>query len=103
NTPDARLEVLSVTAQGDLLRSFSVPVGLEPVSVAWRLNGLTGGGEAWVVTHLSDTVSVVDLGLRQVVRTIAVGDEPTDLVFAQGRAFVSVSQEDVISAYTLST
>jgi YVTN family beta-propeller protein len=102
NTPDARLEVFSVTVQGDLLRSFSVPVGLEPVSVAWRLNVLTGREEAWVVNHLSDTVSVVDLGLRQVVRTIAVGDEPTDVVFAQGRAFVSVSQEDVIRAYTLS-
>jgi YVTN family beta-propeller protein len=101
NTPDARLEVLGVAADGSLVRSFSVPVGLEPVSVAWRLNSLSGREEAWVVNHLSDSVSIVDLGLRQVVRTIPVGDEPTDIVFAQGRAFVAVSQEDLVRVYTL--
>ncbi|MCI0656304.1 MAG: hypothetical protein L0170_04445, partial [Acidobacteria bacterium] len=101
NTPDARLEVLSVAADGGLTRSFSVPVGLEPVSVAWRLNATSGREEAWVVNHLSDSVSIVDLGLRQVIRTIPVGDEPTDVVFAQGRAFVAVSQEDLVRVYTL--
>ena len=101
NTPDARLEVFDVASDGSLARSFSVPVGLEPVSLAWRLNATTGREEAWVVNQLSDSVSVVDLSLRQVVRTLWVGDEPTDIVFASGRAFVSISQEDSIRVYSL--
>ena len=101
NTPDARLEVLSVAADGSLTHSFSVPVGLEPVSLAWRFNSVSGREEAWVVNHLSDSVSIVDLGLRRVVRTLAVGDEPTDVVFAQGRAFVAVAQEDLVRVYSL--
>ncbi len=101
NTPDARLEVFDVAGDGSLARSASIPVGLEPVSLAWRLNSVTGREEVWVVDQLSDTVSVVDLGLGQVVRTLAVGDEPTDIVFAQGRAFVSVSQEDLLRVYSL--
>jgi DNA-binding beta-propeller fold protein YncE len=64
NTPDARLEVFSVAAGGGLTRSFSVPVGLEPVSVAWRFNSVSGREEAWVVNQLSDSVSIVDLGTR---------------------------------------
>jgi YVTN family beta-propeller protein len=57
---------------------------------------MTGNEEAWVVNQLSDSVSVVDLSLRRVVRTISVGDAPTDVVFASGKAFVAVSQEDLI-------
>ena len=57
----------------------SVPVGLEPVAVAARTNT-----EVWVVNHLSDSVSIVDLGATppRVVRTLLVGDEPRDIVFA---------------------
>ncbi|PYQ11494.1 MAG: hypothetical protein DMH00_08025 [Acidobacteria bacterium] len=101
NTPDARLEVFSVAGDGSLTRSFSVPVGLEPVSVAWRPNLVSGREEAWVVNLLSDSVSIVDLGLRQVIRTLPVGDEPTDVAFAQGRAFVTVSQEDAVRVFNL--
>ena len=36
--------------------SASVPVGLEPVAVAARTDG-----EVWVVNHLSDSVSIVDV------------------------------------------
>lgn len=97
NTPDAVLEVFTVLPSGDLARERSIQVGLEPVTVAARTDT-----EAWVVNNLSDTVSIVDLNLGIVVQTLAVGDEPTDVVFAQGKAFVAVSQEDVVKAYNLS-
>ena len=40
--------------------------------------------EVWVVNHLSDSVSIVDIGATppRVVRTLLVGDEPRDIVFA---------------------
>ena len=77
NTPNNTLEVFNVTASG-LQLAARVPVGLEPVSVAVR-----NASEVWVVNHLSDSVSVVSLqGTPRVVRTLLVGDEPRDIVFA---------------------
>ncbi len=89
NTPDGRLEVFKVKQHG-LNHVASVPVGLEPVAVATR------GDEAWVVNHLSDSVSVVRLDDKRsrVVRTLLVGDEPRDVVFAgpgRGRAFITTA------------
>jgi YVTN family beta-propeller protein len=90
NAPDGRLEILAVTAQG--LRAVgSVPVGLEPVAVA-----PASDAEVWVVNHLSDSVSVVDVAAEppRVVRTLFVGDEPRDIVFAGpggGRAFIATA------------
>src|SRR5262249_41992720 len=70
NTPDDQLEIFDIGA-GTLTHAGSVPVGLEPVSVAARTNT-----EVWVVNHLSDSVSIVDLSLTppRVVRTLLVGD-----------------------------
>ncbi|MBN8226837.1 hypothetical protein JYK02_04860 [Corallococcus macrosporus] len=88
NTPDNRLEVFNVTSAG-LSLVAEVPVGLEPVSVAARSNT-----EVWVVNHLSDSVSVVNVsGTPRVVRTLLVGDEPRDVVFAgaNGHAFISTA------------
>jgi DNA-binding beta-propeller fold protein YncE len=89
NTPDDRLEVFSVGAVG-LTHEASVPVGMEPVAVAVR-----SATEVWVVNHLSDSLSIVDLsGTPRVTRTLLVGDEPRDLVFAGaggGRAFVTTA------------
>ena len=77
NTPDARLEIFEVSDAG-LLHLSSVPVGLEPVAVAERVPG-----EVWVVNQLSDSVSIVASdGAPRVVRTLLVGDEPSDVVFA---------------------
>src|SRR5438128_2162096 len=78
NTPDDRLEIFSVGSDG-LTHTGSVPVGLEPVAVAARTNG-----EVWVVNQLSDSVSIVDVASAtpHVVRTLLVGDEPRDVVFA---------------------
>lgn len=88
NTPNNTLEVFNVTASG-LQWAARVPVGLEPVSVAVR-----NASEVWVVNHLSDSVSVVSLqGTPRVVRTLLVGDEPRDIVFAgtPAKAFVTAA------------
>ena len=88
NTPDGHLEIFDVTAQG-LSHAGAVPVGLEPVTVAARTND-----EVWVVNQLSDSVSIVDVPSRRVVRTLLVGDEPRDIVFAgaaKGRAFITTA------------
>src|SRR5262249_3940913 len=81
NTPDNRLEILDVSHDGRTLRvRDSVTVGLEPVAVAVR-----NRNEVCVVNHLSDSVSIVQLNGEQgphVERTLLVGDEPRDIVFA---------------------
>jgi YVTN family beta-propeller protein len=91
NTPDDYLEIFAIDANGDLSHAGSVPVGLEPVAVAARSNT-----EVWVVNHLSDSVSIVDVGTSppRVVRTLLVGDEPRDIVFAGtggNRAFITTA------------
>ena len=89
NTPDNRLEIFDVTDNG-LVKTASVPVGMEPCAVA-----VAPDGKVWVVNHLSDSVSIVDATLSppQVVNTLVVGDEPRDIVFAgtAGRAFVTTA------------
>jgi YVTN family beta-propeller protein len=92
NTPDNRLEVFRIREQG-LIHTASIPVGLEPVAVAVRTDR-----EVWVVNHLSDSVSVVELDgdatTGQVERTLLVGDEPRDIVFAgpgRKRAFITTA------------
>ena len=92
NTPDNRLEIYRVK-DGGLVHKGSIPVGLEPVSVAVRSNG-----EVWVVNHLSDSVSIVSVDSDgdegRVVRTLLVGDEPRDIVFAgpgRERAFITTA------------
>ena len=96
NTPDALLEVFSIDGSGKPVPATSIPVGLEPVTVVAR-----NDSEAWVVNQLSDTVSIVDLTLGTTVRTLSVGNEPTDVVFARGKAFVAVSHEDAVKVYNL--
>jgi YVTN family beta-propeller protein len=96
NTPDHRLSVFQFTGEGPALVA-EIPVGLEPVSVAARSDR-----EAWVTNWLSDSVSIVDLITGNVVRTIDVGDEPTDVVFAGQQhemAFVCVSGLSQVKVY----
>ena len=91
NTPDNRLEIFNVTADG-LQGTGAVSVGLEPVAVAFR-----NANEVWVVNHLSDSVSIVRLdgAAPRVIRTLLLGDEPRDIVFAgtngRVRAFVTTA------------
>jgi DNA-binding beta-propeller fold protein YncE len=88
NTPDGQLEVFAVEASG-LVPLRSIPVGQEPVAVAVR-----SASEVWVVNHLSDSVSIVDPIAGVVLRTLLVGDEPRDIVFAgpgDARAFITTA------------
>jgi len=90
NTPDNRLEIFNVTG-GNLAHAASVAVGMEPVAVAAR-----DDDEVWVVNHLSDSVSIVrdDRANPTVQRTLLVGDEPRDIVFAGAggnRAFITTA------------
>jgi DNA-binding beta-propeller fold protein YncE len=91
NTPDNRLEIFKTTGSG-LTKVGSVGVGLEPVAVAVR-----NDHEVWVVNHLSDSISIVDVrspSKARVKRTLLVGDEPRDIVFAKSdrsRAFITTA------------
>src|ERR1041385_8903887 len=88
NTPNGTIEVFDLTSGIPVFRS-RVAVGLEPVAVAAR-----SASEVWVGNHLSDSVSIVSLaGTPHVVRTLLVGDEPRDIVFAGNplRAFITTA------------
>lgn len=95
NTPDNRLEVIDVSA-GKLEWIGSIPVGLDPVSVRVR-----NGTEAWVVNHISDSVSIIDLTTLRLMATLPTADEPCDVVFAGSpeRAFVSCSQVNQVQVF----
>jgi len=90
NTPDNILEIFDITDSG-LVHNQRVPVGLEPVAVAVR-----NDNEVWVVNHLSDSISVIkwEDDSPYVARTLLVGDEPRDIVFAgkkNNRAFITTA------------
>ncbi|MBK8284648.1 MAG: YncE family protein [Ahniella sp.] len=96
NTADQRVQVFSVDANGNLASGGSIRVGMEPVSVRFR-----SSTEAWVVNHLSDSISIVDLPTGRVIKTVLTGDEPTDVIFAGSpeRAYVSLSQLNQVRIY----
>ncbi len=96
NTADASIELFDLGPAGPV-HAGTVPVGLDPVSVRAR-----SSTEVWVVNHLSDTVSIVDLSTASVVNTLKVGDEPGDVVFAGGRAFVSCGTAGQVHVFDLS-
>jgi YVTN family beta-propeller protein len=93
NTADDRLEIFD--AQGETLRSLGeTTVGLRPVALALC------GNDAWVVNHLSDSVSVVDVsnpGRPRVVHTLQVGDEPRGIVISgpkHDQVFVATARRE---------
>jgi DNA-binding beta-propeller fold protein YncE len=94
NTPDARLSVFDVSQPWNPFLLAEIPVGLEPVSVNARNND-----EVWVVNEVSDSVSIVSVSNRLVLDTLAVKDEPADVVFAGGRAFVSCARNSQIAVF----
>ena len=95
NTADNRLLVFDITS-GSPVQTMAIAVGLDPVAVRARSNS-----EAWVVNHISDSVSIVDLNSGHVVDTLDTADEPADVVFAgtPERAFVSCSQANEVWVY----
>ena len=93
NTADDRLEIFDT--QGDGLRSIGeTGVGLRPVAL------VVHGQQVWVVNHLSDSVSVVDVGdpaRPRVTHTLQVGDEPRGIVVGgpkRDRVFVATARRD---------
>ncbi|GJM24518.1 MAG: hypothetical protein DHS20C16_09330 [Phycisphaerae bacterium] len=97
NTADNRLEVFDASSATPV-HIGSVPVGLDPVSVRSFGNDI-----AWVVNHISDSISIVNLNTLNVVATVNTADEPADVVFVgePRRAFVSCSQVNVVEVFDL--
>ena len=95
NTAAHRLEVYDING-AQLDYRGHVAVGIDPVSVRARNNN-----EAWVVNHISDSVSVVDLNNMVVTATLNTDNEPADVVFAgtPQRAFVSCSEANRINVF----
>ena len=98
NTPDGRLSVFDVTSAKNPILIAEIPVGVDPVSV----NALSND-EVWVVNEVSDSVSVVSVSRHAVIDTLYVKDEPADVVFANGRAFVSLSRNNLIAVFDVAT
>jgi DNA-binding beta-propeller fold protein YncE len=97
---DARLSVFEIgnPANPQPVLIAEIPVGLEPVAVRARTDD-----EVWVVNEVSDSVSVVSLAAGAVVATLRVPDEPADVVFAQGRAFVSCARNRLVRVFDAAT
>jgi YVTN family beta-propeller protein len=98
NTPDNRLSVFDVSNPQNPILIAEIPVGLEPVSVNPFSND-----EAWVVNEVSDSVSVVSVSRHVVTDTIHVKDEPADVAFANGRAFVTASRNNRVTVIDLAS
>ena len=100
NSSDARLSVFDVSnaSNSEPTLIAEIPVGLEPVSVRARTND-----EAWVVSELGDSVAVVSLSRGVVIDTFPAPDEPADVIFAQGKAFVSCARNHAIRVFDANT
>lgn len=75
-----------------------ISVASAPVSVKARTND-----EVWVVNEAADSVSIVSLSQGVVIDTLRVGDEPADICFANGKAFITCSQKRVIAVFEATT
>jgi len=98
NTPDARLSIFDVINPSVPVLIAEIPVGIGPVSVNARTDD-----EVWVVNEVSDSVSVVSIPDGIVTDTLYVQDEPADVVFANGRAFVSAARRNEIVVFDIAT
>jgi len=94
NTPDARLSVFDVSHPSNPALIAEIPVGVEPVSVNPRT-----ADEIWVVNEVSDSISIVSLSQRIVTDTLYVKDEPADVVFAGGKAFVTAARKNQVIVF----
>jgi len=98
NTPDCRLSVFDVSNPGNPILIAEIPVGVEPVSV-----NPVNDDEVWVVNEVSDSVSVVSVSRHIVTDTIYVKDEPADVAFANGKAFVTAARKNEVHVFDLNT
>ncbi|HEX6812463.1 MAG TPA: beta-propeller fold lactonase family protein, partial [Planctomycetota bacterium] len=94
DTVGGRLSVFDLSNPSVPFLIAEIPVGMEPVSVHPRTRD-----EVWVTNLLSDGVSIVNVGLGRVIDTLRVVDEPSDVVFAGGKAFVSAATTDEVEVF----
>ena len=94
DTVGGRLNVFDLSNPSAPFLMAEIPVGLEPVSVQPRTRD-----EVWVTNLLSDSVSIVSVSQGRVIDTLRVVDEPSDIVFAGGKAFVSAATVDEIRVF----
>lgn len=96
NSPASSLSVFAVgnASQTAPLLIAEIPVGTEPVTVRARTND-----EVWVVNEVSDSISVVSISKRLVIATLRVADEPADVCFAAGKAFVSCARNRQLQVF----
>ncbi len=74
NTADNSVEIFAVDTQtGALTHSLSIPVGADPVTARFRTDN-----ELWVVNHISDSISIIDMTQYYVKNTLRLSDSPTD-------------------------
>lgn len=100
NSSDGRLSVFDVTDEVNPLPVLilEIPVGMEPVSVRPRTDD-----EVWVVNEASDCVSIVSVSRAAVVETIQTPDEPADVAFANGRAFITCRRTSAVRVLDAAT
>ncbi len=111
NTAADTLEVIDTTKQKVMQR---ISVGIDPVSVAVRPDGL----EVWVANHVSDSVSIIDVAPGSPTRYRVVGtvqafdaegqvttfDEPVGIAFANdAKAYVALSSRNAVAIVDVAT
>lgn len=94
DTVGDHLSVFDLTNPSQPFLIAEIRVGLDPVSVRPRTRD-----EIWVVNQLSDSVSIVHVPSRRVIDTLRVVDEPSDVVFAGGKAFVTAATIDRVLVF----
>jgi len=102
NTPNGTVSAFNLAQPASPALIAEIPVGIEPVSV--NINPyVSGNDEAWVVNQISNSVSVVSVSKGIVTDTLYAKSEPSDVVFANNLAFVSVARGNLINVYNAST
>jgi YVTN family beta-propeller protein len=110
NTPASTVDVINADTRK---LEHRIPVGVDPVSIAVRPDGL----EVWVANHVSDSVSVIDNDSTSptylhVVATIqefdskkaTTFDEPVGIAFASNdKAYVALSSENQIAVVNVAS
>ncbi|HZN40049.1 MAG TPA: beta-propeller fold lactonase family protein [Planctomycetota bacterium] len=94
DTVGGRLSVFDLSNPSVPFLIAEIPVGMDPVSVHPRTRD-----EVWVTNLLSDSVSIVSVSAGRVIDTLRVVDEPSDVVFASGKAFVSAATTDEVEVF----
>lgn len=100
HSPASSLSVFDVSnpLRSAPLLIAEIPVGTEPVTVKMRTDD-----EAWVVNEVSDSISIISLSARAVVMTLRCSDEPADVCFANGKAYVSCARNQRVLVFNVTT